>query len=269
MNTTDHKRSTSSAWTSETMAAGNEANRSDRIRNGDRPIRSLHFVALPATNTQRMKYCLVFLLIGGLFLSTGCQAILATFLMLTGANETKAKYKFFKGKKVAIVCISENMTDSRYDNVPRDLAKAVGLHLGQNVKKIEIIPPGTVNKWLDRHDDKVEDFQQLGKDVGADMVLVVYLDSFETSSLSSPGSYQGHADTSFTVYDVKTGGTLASESLPEYVYPPNLRIDGTQVRESQFKNAYLIQLSKRIAWFFYSHDHREDTAMDAQAGLSF
>jgi len=215
------------------------------------------------------KWCLVFLLIGGLFLGSGCQAMLATFLMLTGANETKAKYKFFKGKKVAVVCISENMTNSRYDDVPRDLAKAVGLHLGQNVKKIEIIPPGTVNKWLDRHDDKVEDFQQLGKDVGANMVLAIDLDSFETSSLSSPGSYQGRADTSFTVYDVKTGNPLASESLPEYVYPPNTRIDGTDLRESNFKNAYLIQLSERIACYFYSHDHRKFVAMDAQAGLSF
>ena len=220
------------------------------------------------TRPAWMKLCLVFLLIGGLFLSSGCQALLATILVLTGGKDTKAKYKFLKGKNVAVVCLSENMTDSRYDGVPRDLAKAVGLHLGQNVKKITIIPPGTVNKWLDRHDDKVEDFQQLGKDVGADMVLVVYLDSFETSSLSSPGSYQGRAETSFTVYDVKTGGTLASESLPECVYPPNLRIDNSEIRESQFKNAYLIQLSKRIACYFYSYDHRENMAMDAHAGLS-
>ena len=219
------------------------------------------------TPSARAPWCLVLLLIGGLFLSTGCQALLATILVLTGANETKAKYKFFKGKKVAVVCLSENMTDSRYDDVPRDLAKAVGLHLGQNVKKIEIIPPGTVNKWLDRHDDKVEDHQQLGKNVGADMVLAISLDSFETSSLSSPGSYQGRADVSFTVFDVKTGNPLASESLPEYVYPPNMRIDGTQIRESQFKNAYLVQLAKRIACYFHAYDHRENMAMDAHAGL--
>ena len=230
MNTTDHKRSTQPAW---------------------------------------MQWCLVILLIGGLFLSTGCQALLATILVLTGGKDTKAKYKFFKGKKVAVVCLAENMTDSRYDDVPRDLARAIGLHLGQNVKKIEIIPPGTVNKWLDRHDDKVEDFQQLGKDVGADMVLVISLDSFETSSLSSPGSYQGRADVSFTVYDVKTGNPLASESLPEYVYPPNMRLQNTDIRESNFKNAYLLQLSKRVACYFHSHDHRENMAMDAHAGLSF
>jgi hypothetical protein len=230
MNTTDHQRSPHSAWT---------------------------------------KWGLVFLLSGGLVLGTGCQAMLATFLLMTGANETKAKYKFFKGKKVAVVCLAENMTDARYDDVPRDLAKAVGLHLGQKVKKIEIIPPRTVNKWLDRHDDTIEDFQEFGKGVGADMVLAIYLDSFETSSLSSPGSYQGRAGTSFTVYDVKTGVPLASESLPEYIYPPHLRIQNTDVRESDFKNLYLIQLSKAIACFFYSHDHRENMAMDAHAGLRF
>ena len=220
-----------------------------------------------STKLEWTKWSLVFLLIGGLFLGSGCQALLATFMVLTGGMEKKAKYKFFKGKTVAIVCLSDKMTDSRYDDVPRDLAKYVGLHLGQNVKKIEIIPPGTVNKWLDRHDDEVEDYQQLGKDVGADMVLAVYLDSFETSSLSSPGSFQGRAETSFTVYDVKTGGTLASESLPEHVYPPNLLAQATDIKESEFKKRYLFQLSKAIACYFYSHDPRENMAMDAHSGL--
>jgi len=199
-----------------------------------------------------------------LCLSTGCQAMLATVMLLAGGKETKAKYKFFKGKKVVVVCLSENMTDSRYDDVPRDLAKAVGMHLTQNVKKIEVIQPAKVNKWLDRHDGRIGDFQQFGKDMEADMVLAIYLDSFQTSSPASPGSYQGRAVVSFTVYDVKTGAELASESLPEYVYPPNVRPPETEVRESEFKKLYLIQLSKRIACFFHSYDHRENMAMDAQ-----
>ena len=217
--------------------------------------------------TAWMTMCFVFMLIGVLCLTTGCQAMLATFLLLTGANETKAKYKFFKGKKVAVVCLAENMTNARYDDVPRDLAKLVGMHLTQNVKKIEIIPTGTVNRWLDRHDNEVEDFQELGKDMGADMVLVVYLDSFETSSLSSPGSYQGRAGTSFTVYDVKTGASLASESLPEFVYPPNSRSMASDIKESEFKKRYLVQLSRAISCFFYSYDHRQLMAMDAHSEL--
>ena len=220
-----------------------------------------------AFKSTRMRWCLIGYLVGVLCLTTGCQALLATFLLMTGGMETKAKYKFFKGKKVAVVCLAENMTDSRYDDVPRDLAKAIGLHLSQNVKKIDIVSHTTVNKWLDRNDGKIEDFQQFGKTMEADMVLVVYLDSFETSSPSSPGSYQGRAMTSFSVYEMKTGNTLASESLPEYVYPPNLRQTETEMRESDFKKRYLIQLSKRIACFFYSYDHRENMAMDAHSEL--
>ncbi|MCL2117517.1 MAG: hypothetical protein FWH27_03715 [Planctomycetaceae bacterium] len=214
-----------------------------------------------------LKWCFVFWLAGVLCLTTGCQALLATFLLMTGGMETKAKYKFFKGKKVAVVCLSENMTDPRYDDVPRDLAKAVGLHLMQNVKKIEIVSTTSVNKWLDRHDNKIEDFQKFGKDMEADMVLAIYLDSFETSSSSSPGIYQGRAGTSFTVYEMKTGNAIASESLPEYVYPPNARTLATEMRESDFKKRYLIQLSRCIACFFYSYDHRELVAMDAHSEL--
>ena len=193
--------------------------------------------------------------------------MLATFLLLTGGMDTKAKHKFLKGKKVAVVCLAESMTDSRYDDVPRDLAKAVGLDLSQKVKKIDIVSPTMVNKWLDRHDNKIEDFQQFGKDMQADMVLVIYLDTFETSSPSSPGSYQGRASTSFSVYETKTGEIRASESLQEYVYPPNSRHMGSELRESDFKKRYLFQLSRVIARFFYSYDHRENMAMDAHSEL--
>ncbi|MCL2622852.1 MAG: hypothetical protein FWD31_04210 [Planctomycetaceae bacterium] len=220
-----------------------------------------------SSQSAGMKWCLVFVLICVLCLNTGCQALLATFLLMTGGMETKAKYKFFKGKKVVVVCLAENMTNSRYDDVPRDLANNVGVHLSQNVKKIEIISPTTVNKWLDRRDGKIEDFQQFGKDMQADMVLAIYLDSFETSSPSSPGSYQGRAGTSFTVYEVKTGNAIASESLLEYVYPPNFRHMASEVRESDFKKRYLFQLSRVISCFFYSHDHRQNLAMDAHSEL--
>ena len=222
----------------------------------------------PTSDSTRAKSLLVIVLIGALCLNTGCQAALATFLLLTGGHDAKAKYKFFNGKKVAVVCLAESMTDSRYDDVPRELAKAVGLHLSQNVKKIDIVSPTMVNKWLDRHESKIEDFQKFGKDMQADMVLVIYLDSFETSSPSSPGSYQGRATVSFSVYEMKTGNSIASESLSEYVYPPNFRqTGGTELRESDFKKRYLIQLSREIAYFFYAHDPHETMAMDAHSEL--
>ena len=217
--------------------------------------------------TVRTKTALIFGLIGILCLSSGCQAMLATFMLMTGGYETKAKYKFFKGKKVAVVCLAENMTDARYDGVPRDLAKAVGLHLGQNVKKIQIVPPSTVNKWLDRNDNVIEDFQKFGKDMEADMVLAIDLNTFQTSSHLSPGSYQGRSSTSFTVYNVKTGVIIGNETLSEYVYPPNSVQAGMEMRESDFKNKYVILLAKQIACYFYSYDHRENMAMDAHSAL--
>ena len=224
-------------------------------------MKSKHCFGLSA----RMKCLVACVLIAAICMGTGCQAMLATFLMLAGGMETKAKYKCFKGKKVAVACTSETMADARYDDVPKDLAKAVGLHLSQNVKKIEIIPAAKVNKWLDRHDGKIEDPQEFGKDMEADMVMIIELASFETSSPSSPGSCQGRASTSFIVYEVKTGEMQAAETLPEYVYPPNIR--QTDVRESEFKKRYLVQLSQMISRHFYSYDHRQNMAMDAHAGL--
>ena len=218
--------------------------------------------------SARTRICLVVALLSMVCLCSGCQAILATFLWLTGGGETKAKYKVFKGKTVAVVCLAETLTDPRFDDVPRDLAKNVELHLSQNVRKITVVPSSKVKKWLDRQDEEMSDFQEFGKAMEADMVLVIYLDSFETSSPTSPGSYQGHASTSFTVYEVSSGKPVASESLPELVYPPNSRVMATDVKESEFRKLYIHQLGWGISRFFYSYDHRQNMAMDAHAELA-
>lgn len=217
---------------------------------------------------MRTRMCFVFALLGMICLSTGCQAMLTTIIYLFHGNETKAKYKFFKGKKIAVVCLAENMTDSRYDDVPRNLAKNVGIHLSENVRKIDVISPALVNKWLDRHDNEIEDFQEFGKAMEADMVLVIYLDSFETSSPASPGSYQGRSSVSFTVYEISSGKPIASESLPELVYPPNARTMGTDVRESEFRKRYMYQLARSVSCYFHAYDHNQNIAMDAHAGLT-
>ena len=218
--------------------------------------------------STRTRYVLTGMLIASLCMSTGCQALLATVLIAFGAHETKAKYKFFKGKKVAVACVSETLHDLRYDDVPRDLAKAVGMHLEQNVKKIEIVSPSKVNTWLVRHENRIEDPQKFAKDMEADFVMIIELASFQTSALSSPGSYQGRASTSFVVYDAK-GKLQAAEALPEFVYPPNGRLSAGDTRESEFKKGYLVELSRMISCYFYSYNHRDNYAMDAKAGLSF
>jgi len=215
----------------------------------------------------RMRMCFIFMLLSIICLSTGCQGLLTTVIILVRGTDVKPKYKFFKGQKVAVVCLAESMTDPRYDEVPRDLAKNVGLHLSNNVRKIEMISNSDVNKWLDRHDNKLEDFQQFGKDLKADMVMVIYLDSFETSSSNSPGSYQGRSSVSFTVYEVSNNKVLASESLSELVYPPNGRQMATDVKESDFRRKYVNQLGRITSRFFYSYDPKQDMAMDAHAEL--
>ena len=216
----------------------------------------------------RMRMCFIFMLLGIICLSTGCQGLLTTAIILIRGTDTKAKYKFFKGQKVAVVCLAESITDPRFDEVPRNLAKEVGIHLSQNVRKIEMVPNTDVNKWLDRHDNKLEDFQQFGKDIKADMVMVIYLDSFETSSSNSPGSYQGRSSVSFTVYEVSSNKVLASESLSELVYPPNSRKMATDVNESDFRRKYIYQLAWVTSRFFYSYDPKQGMAMDAHAELA-
>jgi hypothetical protein len=193
---------------------------------------------------------------------------MTTVLWVTGQDETPAKYKFFKGKKVAIVCLAQQMTDSRYDDVPRDLARVVGVDLENHVKKIEIIPHSKVNRWLDRSERKVEDFTEFGKEMEADMVLAIEIYSFETSSMNSPGSYQGRSSVSFTVYDITGNRPPVMETVPALIYPPNMRLTANDLPESQFRNEYIAKLAINIGRYFYSYNPKDDMAMDAHVGLS-
>ncbi|MCL2348847.1 MAG: hypothetical protein FWC50_11390 [Planctomycetaceae bacterium] len=197
---------------------------------------------------------------------TGCSAMLATILILFKGTDTPAKYKFFKGKKVVVVCRATKLSDYRYDEVPRDLAREVGVKLSQNVKKIEVISQEKVNKWLKKHGDTFESFTEIGKDLEADMVLGIDIETFETMSPSSPGSYQGRSSVSFAVYDMKNdGNVIAGESLPEFVDPPNVRIAASEKPETQFRRRYIGELADMIGSYFYPYDGNKSFARDAQA----
>jgi len=197
---------------------------------------------------------------------TGCSAMLATVLILFKGTDIPAKYKFFKGKKVVVVCRAKKLNDYRYDEVPRDLAREVGVKLSQNVKKIEVVSQEKVNKWLKKRGNEFESFTEIGKDLEADMVLGIDIETFETMSPSSPGSYQGRSSVSFAVYDMKKdGNVIASESFPEFVDPPNLRIPASEKPETQFRRQYIDQLADVIGRKFYPHDNKKSFARDAQA----
>ncbi|MDR1493558.1 MAG: hypothetical protein LBT05_12670 [Planctomycetaceae bacterium] len=202
-----------------------------------------------------------------LCLGTGCKALMTTVLLMAGRDEIPAKYKFFKGKKVAIVCLSQ-MTDSRYDDVPRDLARVIGIDLESRVKKIEIVSHSKVNRWLNNHERKVENFIDFGKEMEADMVLAVEIYSFETSSMNSPGSYQGRSSVSFTVYDITGERPTVMESVPSRIYPPNMRLTSNDLPESQFRNEYIAKVAMDIGRYFYSYNPNDDVAMDARVGLN-
>ncbi|MDR1384338.1 MAG: hypothetical protein LBJ67_10935 [Planctomycetaceae bacterium] len=202
------------------------------------------------------------------FLGAGCKALMTTVLLITGQDESPAKHKFLKGKTVAIVCLAQQMTDSRYDDVPRDLARVVGVDLENHVKKIEIIPHSKVNRWLDRHERKIEDYTDFGKEMEADMVLAIEIYSFETSSMNSPGSYQGRSSVSFTVYDINGDRPTIMESVPSRIYPPNMRLTSNDLPEAQFRNEYIAKIAMDIGRYFYSYNPQDDVAMDARVGLN-
>jgi hypothetical protein len=189
-----------------------------------------------------------------LAISGGCRSALSTALYVIKGNDIEPDYSGLKGKKTAVVCRAAANSDAG-----RDLAREIGRLLADRVGKIQIIDSQKISKWCD--ENAWEDFTQVGKAFGADVVVGVELEDFSINQARM--LYQGKANASVRVYDCKDGGKLLFEKiLPQIVYPPNSFIQSSDVQEMEFRREFIGVLADQVARHFYKHDPYADMARD-------
>jgi hypothetical protein len=192
----------------------------------------------------------------------GCQSALVTALWLAKGTSLPAEFSGLKGKKVAVVC--RPLADLKYrdTSVAKDLARQLGILLGRNVPKIEVIDHRKVEQWTD--ENTWDEYTEIGKALEADMVLGVDLQEF--SIYQGQTLYQGKAIVSVGVYDCADGSQPVFErELPQTVYPPNAQIPTSDKLEVEFRREFVRVLADQIGRHFYAHDPNDDYAMDAKA----
>jgi hypothetical protein len=189
----------------------------------------------------------------------GCRGILTTAMYLVKGNNIEAAFDGLKGKKVAVVCRPMTSLEYRDAHAAKDIARTVGVNLRTNVSKIEVIDQSEVSKWADEH--TWTDYAEVGKGLGADMVVGIDLLSF--SLLEGQTLYQGKANAAVRVFDCTNGKLVYEKELPPSLYPPNTGIETMAMEEREFRAKFIRVLADQIGRHFYAHDAYADYAMDA------
>lgn len=195
--------------------------------------------------------------------STGCPALLATGIyVINGGNLVPAEFDGLKGERVVVICKPPSSPDFRHAGAARSVAANVSEKLVRNLKDVDVVNPREVDKWVDESD--WGDFRDLAKAVSADRVVQIELEDFEL--FKGKTLYQGRADVTVTVYDMKDHGKeVWTKHLGEVLYPTNSGIPAQDKPVQAFEREFVDIVADRVAVNFYRHDPNEAFALDAMA----
>jgi hypothetical protein len=180
----------------------------------------------------------------------GCS-ILATGLWVLDPNDSEAEYKGLKEQRVAVVCRAGASSAMEAAGATHEISRQVSALLKKNVTRIRMIPQKDVNDWLDNNEMK--SYEELGKALRADKVVAI--DLAQMSLYDGKTLFQGRAQASITVYDIKDKSSLELRPL-DVCYPPKNGVPA-DIPERQFRARFLEVMCGQIARRFYRFDSRE------------
>lgn len=218
-------------------------------------------LSLPSGSFPRRCPWGVSLALLGLVLLSGCVGTLANLIHVAHGNLVPANFEGLEEKKIAVVCVA-NSEAFGPSTASVHLARMVGELIKANVKKSEVVDPQKIADWIDRNDWDYMDYPEVGKAVGADMVVAIDLDTFSLNDGKT--LYRGRADIKVVVYDMTDGGREVFAYSPTQVtFPETSGYHATETTEEVFRRQFVAILASRIARQFYSYDAQEDFANDA------
>jgi hypothetical protein len=194
---------------------------------------------------------------------TGCASLLATGIyVLQGGNMIPAACDALQDHRVVVMCRPPASNEYRHAGASRNLSQRVSEKLVEHVKNIDVVNPREVDEWVDESD--WGDFRELAEAVRADLVVHIELDKFDL--YKGKTLYQGQADVTVNVYDVRNHSKLVwSRKLGEVLYPVNSGIPAQDKPPQQFEKEFVEIIADNIAINFYKHDPNDAFAMDAKA----
>lgn len=189
---------------------------------------------------------------------SGCAGALVTPYYLLYGNPTPAESDALDKKKVVVVCRSAPQLSYSAKLACTELQERIGQSLKANGKKIDVVPSEKVEQYVDLHGDI--DPIEVGRSVSAERVLVVDVEAF---NIVEGQVYRGTSSVQLTVYDVADGGIVFEKIPNEFVFPPNVPVPLSEMREPQFRRMFVLDLARNLAQIFHSYEREKNFASDA------
>ena len=211
----------------------------------------------------RFQTTICFVFLGLLVASTGCLSpIMSLTWLIKGPQVTPAKTNALKGKRIAVICVSESV--GYVPGSPAEhLARKVELQLKQHVRKVKTISQDKVIDWIDQHDWDSVDFREAGKGLDAELVVAIQMASFRLHDGQT--LFRGRADLRVQVLDMENGGdVLLDENLFDIMFPKNGGQSTASTTEGRFRNAFTDVLAHRVARLFYDYEFDREIADEAR-----
>jgi hypothetical protein len=137
------------------------------------------------------------------------------------------------------------------DKLARLLPELAKENKEKSARKLKVISPTQVDKFkMNTPRWKEMSAGDIGKKLGADFVLEIYLDKMRLYQEGMANNiYEGRADVQVSIYEVGENGGEVKDRYPlSFSFPRNLGYrDAAAISESEFKKQYLEALASDIA----------------------
>lgn len=192
--------------------------------------------------------------------AAGCNAVATAWWVFKDGKTALAECGELNNKTVAVICRGPQDIRFRHEQqAPQRLASRVAYLLQGNLKKkTKLIDQEKINKLTD--EQEIEDVRKLGKELNADMVVFVDLQSF--SYQRGRSIHQGRAELEVNVHDLsKDGPPIYTKRMNNIIFPPMIEgVPATEMSEREFMDRFINYLARHIGQKFYDFDPRADFA---------
>jgi hypothetical protein len=195
--------------------------------------------------------------------TSGCASVLSTAMWVIKGHNVPPEWDGLEGRRVAVVCRPPQSLQPSVAFAATEIATELGKKLAIKGAQIEVVDQREVAEWTD--ENIWEEYTEVGEALDVDMVVAVELDHF--ALFGSQTIYQGTADLSIQVYDMRDGGHVVwSKTLPESKWPPVAGgVPVSDKREADFRREFVDKLTDQIGRHFYTHDKYESFADDTSS----
>lgn len=193
--------------------------------------------------------------------AAGCANWIAGAMWLVKGTNRSAECTALKAQRVVVVCrppIAMEFSDGAVG--AQELAVAVGELLTANVRKIEVVDQRDVDEWTDEH--TWQEYTEVGEALDAEMMVGVDLEKFNI--YAGQTLYQGTAEISLTVYDMKNDGKVVYTRMLQVKYPPHTVKPRESKSAAAFRREFVAVLAREVGKLFYDYDSFEDYAIDSK-----